>query len=359
MEPTTKDASRRQTVLLVDDAPENLSILSAFLSGQYRIKAANSGANALRICSSNELPDLILLDLMMPELDGFEVCKRLKDDPRTREIPVIFVTAATDSVDEAHGLAVGAVDYITKPFSPAVVLERVRVHLELKRVRDRLNRLGRHFSSYLSSEVASGILRGAITQGVVNQRKPLTIFFSDIVEFTKQTAALPPERMARMLNGYFDAMADIVSQHHGTLDKYIGDACMVFFGDPTSRGAAEDARSCVRMALEMQCKIDELQTFWKGHGSGAPLSVRMGIATGLCAVGNFGSTHQLAYTVMGTAVNLAARLQAHAMPGRVLISEETYALVGADFPCRALPEIRVKGLDEPVVAYEVEDAGPR
>jgi class 3 adenylate cyclase len=230
----------------------------------------------------------------------------------------------------------------------------VRVHLELKRTRDRLNRLGRHFSSYLSAEVATGIRRGVISQGVINQRKPLTVFFSDIVEFTKQTAALPPERMARMLNGYFDAMADIVCAHHGTLDKYIGDACMVFFGDPTSRGTAEDARACVHMALEMQVKIDELQTFWAEQGSGSPLAVRMGIATGLCAVGNFGSTHQLAYTVMGTAVNLASRLQSHATPGHVLISQETYDLVAGDFVCVPLPELHVKGLADPIAAYAVD-----
>ena len=344
------------TLLLVDDAPENLSVLSGLLSAQYRIKAAISGEKALRICASDPLPDLILLDVMMPEMDGREVCRRLKADPRTAEIPIIFVTAMTDPADEALGLAIGAVDYISKPFSPPVVLQRVRTHLELKRAREQLQRLGRHLSSYMSIELATGIQRGEIPAGLISQRKPITVFFSDIVGFTKQTAEMAPDAMTHLLNGYFDAMSEIVGKHHGTLDKYIGDACMVFFGDPTTRGLAEDAQACVAMALEMQERIGEMQAAWLAYSNGTPLTVRMGIATGPCTVGNFGSALQLTYTLLGTTVNLASRLEAHADSGTILVASETHALLREQFDWAPARTLTVKGFDQPVTAYVVERA---
>jgi adenylate cyclase len=341
------------TLLLVDDAPENLAVLSGVLGAHYRIKAALSGEKALRICVADPLPDLILLDVMMPEMDGREVCKRLKANPRTADIPVIFVTAMTDPTDEAHGLALGGVDYISKPFSPAVVLQRVRTHLELKHAREELQRLGRHFSSYLSVEVATGIRRGEIPSEIISQRKTLTVFFSDIAGFTRQTAQMSAEAMTRLLNGYFDAMTEIVRAHQGTLDKYIGDACMVFFGDPHTRGVAEDARACVAMALAMQERVAAMQSDWMAASGGTPLVVRMGIATGPCTVGNFGSASQLTYTLLGTTVNLASRLETHAQPGTVLLAAETHALVAELFVCAPHDPLIAKGFDEPLTTWVV------
>jgi class 3 adenylate cyclase len=349
-------AEPQATILLVDDAPENLSVLAGVLGTGYRVKAANSGANALRICAADPVPDLILLDVMMPELDGIQVCERLKADPRTHDIPIIFVTAMGDPADEARGLAAGAVDYITKPFSPPVVQQRVRLHLELKRARDQLQRLGRHYSSYLSEELIGSIQRGETASGLTSKRKPLTVFFSDIVDFTRQTDLLTPEEMTLLLNGYFDAMSEVVRKHQGTLDKYIGDACMVFFGDPTTRGVADDAKACVHMALDMQAKIRELQPAWMAGSNGTPLAVRMSIATGPCTVGNFGSAFQQTYTVLGTTVNLAARLEPRANPGSVLIAEETWQLVRDAFECTAQPPIQVKGISRPIKTHVVEHA---
>jgi adenylate cyclase len=343
----------RKTILVVDDTPENIQVLSGILGGQYRIRAATSGEKALRICADDPLPDLVLLDVNMPDMSGHEVCRRLKADARLCAIPVIFVTAMTEEDDEAHGFEVGAVDYITKPVKPAIVLQRVRSQIELAEARGQLVRLGKKYSSYLSPELARSIACGEINATVSSTRKKLTIFFSDIQGFTHQTAKLEPEDLSLLLNSYLEAMNDIIARHNGTLDKYIGDAILVFFGDPHTNGLAADAQACVQMALEMQERILELRDGWQRQGIADPLQVRMGITTGFCTVGNFGSSHKIDYTIIGSPVNLAARLQAHARPGTVLISEETWQLVGECFECIAQHPIQVKGITEAVRTWMV------
>jgi class 3 adenylate cyclase len=346
------DASQ-YSVLIVDDTPDNITVLNGVLSGLYQIKAATSGKKALAICRGDTPPDLILLDVMMPEMDGYEVCRTLKSDKRTAHIPVIFVTAITDTQNEAMGFEIGAVDYITKPLSPAVVLQRVKLHLELEEVRRKVEALNRQYSSYISPHLAKSIRDGDITASIGSSRKKLSVFFSDIQNFTAGTEKLEPEDMTFLLNHYFDTMTRIVHRHNGTLDKYIGDAMLVFFGDHESRGVREDAEACIRMAIEMQETINAMQDVWHSKGKTMPLRVRMGITTGFCTVGNFGSLTQLAYTIMGTPVNLASRLQSHARPGVVMISEETYQLVKDRFECVAQQPIQVKGISYPVQAYEI------
>ncbi|MBP7736393.1 MAG: response regulator [Spirochaetes bacterium] len=351
------DAEQLQpSLLIVDDTPENISVLSGVLSDFYLIKAATSGKKALSICDGDSPPDIILLDVMMPEMDGHEVCRRLKGSEKTRHIPVIFVTAVTDAQNEALGFELGAVDYITKPISPPVVIQRVKLHLELARARKKIEDLSRQYSTYISPQLARSIRDGEITASIGSSRKKLTVFFSDIKDFTRQTEKLEPEDMTYLLNHYFDTMTGIVHAYRGTLDKYIGDAILVFFGDPATQGVREDAEACIRMALAMQEAIGTLQSAWQSKGIALPLQVRMGITTGFCTVGNFGSSTQLAYTIMGTPVNLASRLQSQAKPGGIMISEETYQLVKDQFECVAQPPIDVKGISYPVQAYEVMSA---
>ncbi len=343
----------KKTILVADDTPENIQVLSGILGDTYRIKVATSGEKALRICAADPVPDLVLLDVMMPEMSGHEVCRRLKADERLRDIPVIFVTAMSEEDDEAHGFQLGAVDYITKPIRPAIVLQRVRSQLELADARAALDRLGKKYSSYLSPELASGIRRGEITNAVASTRKKLTVFFSDIQGFTHQAAKLEPEDLSLLLNSYLEAMNEIIAKYNGTLDKYIGDAILVFFGDPHTAGLAEDARACVGMALEMQERILELRDDWRQQGIADPLQVRIGITTGFCTVGNFGSSHKIDYTIIGSPVNLAARLQSHAQPGTVLISEEAWQLVCDCFECAPQAPLSVKGIAEPVRTFVV------
>ncbi len=253
---------------------------------------------------------------MMPQMSGHDVCRRLKEDVRTRAIPIIFVTAMSEEDDEARGFELGAVDYITKPVRPAIVLQRVRSQIELAEARARLVRLGKKYSSYFSPELARGIADGEISATVSSSRKKLTVFFSDIQGFTRQTAKLEPEDLNLLLNSYLEAMNDVIARHNGTLDKYIGDAILVFFGDPHTLGLAEDAQACVRMALEMQERILDLRDAWHRQEIAEPLQVRMGITTGFCTVGNFGSSHKIDYTIIGSPVNLAARLRPTPSPAR-------------------------------------------
>jgi class 3 adenylate cyclase len=345
--------SDKHLILIVDDTPENLQVLNDILEDEYRVKVAPSGEKALKICSSDNPPDLVLLDVMMPGMDGYEVLRRMKADEKMKGIPVMFVTAMNEAEDETRGFELGAVDYVTKPIKPAVVLQRIRSHLELREAQKQLERLGLQYSSYLAPELASSIRSGEISTSVGNQRKKLTIFFSDIQGFTMQTEKLEPEDLSFLLNSYFEAMNQVIAEFGGTLDKYIGDAILVFFGDPHSSGYAEDAAACVDMALAMQDRILELREDWRRQGISDPLRVRMGVATGFCTVGNFGSSHKLDYTIIGSPVNLASRLESNAQPGTVLISEETWQLVGTRYECVGQAPLQVKGFHTPVRTWTV------
>ncbi|OHE72713.1 MAG: hypothetical protein A2413_08480 [Treponema sp. RIFOXYC1_FULL_61_9] len=345
----------KSTILVVDDTPDNIAFMEEVLCGQFRVQAATSGARALEICGEADPPDLVLLDIMMPGMDGYAVCARLKEDPRTARIPVIFVTSMNDDDDEAKGLALGAVDYIIKPISPTIVVQRVRTHLELLAARRKLESLSLHYSSYLSPELVAGIRAGGIASSVGTRRKKMTVFFSDIEGFTRISESMSPEDMTFALNFYFEAMARIVIARRGTLDKYIGDAIMVFFGDPESQGLKEDAVACVSMALEMQRAIPLVEAAWRERGILASLRIRIGIASGFCAVGNFGSSSQLTYTILGTPVNLASRLESTGITGSVVVSEETEYLVRDRFSNVPRTPLAIKGIHHPVNSWEIID----
>jgi adenylate cyclase len=340
-------------ILVVDDTPENVDVLAGVLSPLYRVKVALNGEKALRIAESDDPPDLILLDVMMPEIDGYEVCRRLKANPSTRDIPVIFVTARTEEEDETRGFETGAVDYLTKPISPPVVLARVRTHVSLKHSLTRLEQLSTKLGRYLSPQVYQSLFEGKTEARIQTSRKKLTIFFSDIVGFSAQTDNLEPEDLHHVLNSYLNKMSRIVLKHGGTLDKFIGDAILVFFGDPETRGVKEDALACLNMALEMREAIGELRAGWLAQGITTPFQVRMGIATGYCTVGNFGSEERMSYTIIGNQVNLASRLESAAAPGQILISADTWSLVNEEIAAIAQEPMSIKGFDHPVQAYRV------
>jgi adenylate cyclase len=340
-------------ILIVDDTPENIQVLAGILKKSYKIKVANSGENALKIAFAEPYPDLILLDVMMPEMDGFEVCKRLKSDARTVEIPVIFVTAKGEVEDEAKGFDIGAMDYITKPVSPPIVEARVKTQLDLLANQRKLKGLSDKLSKYLSPQIYQSIFSGKQEADINAKRKKLTVFFSDIVQFTNRTENLEPEDLTRLLNNYFSKMAKIVFKYGGTLDKYIGDAVMVFFGDPESKGEKEDAVACISMALEMAETVKELQEEWHIAQVNKPFNIRIGISSGYCTVGNFGDKDRMDYTIIGNFVNLASRLESNAEPGKILISYNTWMLVKDNFECVSLEPINVKGFAEPVKVFEV------
>ena len=208
--------------------------------------------------------------------------------------------------------------------------------------KEKLQHLSSQLSKYVSSEVIQSISDGKTDATIKSSRKMLSIFFSDIVGFTKKTDHLEPEDMTYLLNKYFDRMASIVKKYNGTIDKYIGDAIMVFFGDPTTKGAQEDALSCVKMAGE-----------WEDYGLDEPLQIRIGIFTGYCTVGNFGSEEQMDYTIIGNNVNAASRLESAANPGGILVSHRTWSFVKDHVVGEEKEAIEVKGFHDPIKVHNV------
>ncbi|MCF6311812.1 MAG: response regulator [Verrucomicrobiales bacterium] len=351
------ESIEKPRILLVDDKPENIDVLAELLQADYQILVALNGEKALEIAEKESPPDIILLDVLMPEMDGYEVCRRLKANEKTSEIPVIFVTAMNDVNDETKGFELGAVDFIIKPLSPAIVRARVKTQLALKEARNKMEDFSEKLSRYVSPQIKKSIFEGNQDARIGASRKQLSVFFSDIVGFTTMTDTLEPEDLTLLLNSYLDRMARIALEHSGTVDKFIGDAVLVFFGDPESRGIQQDALSCVEMALDMQMAVDELKADWVREGIVNDFHVRMGITTGYCTVGNFGSEARMDYTIVGNQVNLASRLESNAAPGCIMISEETHLLVRDKIACAAKEPIDAKGFAQPVPVYQV--VGPQ
>jgi adenylate cyclase len=225
---------------------------------------------------------------------------------------------------------------------------------ELETANEFLATLSMKISRYLSPQIYKSIFSGQKDVTIHTERKKLTIFFSDIKDFTATTERLQPEQITSLLNEYFTEMADIALRHGGTIDKFVGDAILIFFGDPESKGEAEDAKACLRMAADMQHRLANLNVKWRNEGVEHPFRVRMGINTGYCNVGNFGSADRMDYTIIGAEANLAARLQSIAEPGHIVVSYETYALVRDILVAHALSPITMKGISREVVPYAVE-----
>jgi class 3 adenylate cyclase len=218
-----------------------------------------------------------------------------------------------------------------------------------------LEQLSNQLAKYLSPQVYESIFTGKHEVKIASRRKELTIFFSDIAGFTETVDRLESEDLTRLLNHYLTEMSQIALSYGATLDKYVGDAIVIFFGDPETRGVKEDALACVEMAIAMRKRMLELQGVWRASGIEKPLRCRIGINTGYCTVGNFGSEDRMDYTIIGGGVNLASRLEAAATPGEILISYETYANVRHRFHCEQRGHISVKGIAYPVATYQVVD----
>ncbi|WP_457936131.1 adenylate/guanylate cyclase domain-containing protein [Mesorhizobium sp. 10J20-29] len=241
-----------------------------------------------------------------------------------------------------------------------------REHEELmeQKVRDRevieekslrLESLATRLAKYLSPQIYKSIFSESDEERLAPVRKNLTVFMSDIVQFTNLTDALEPERLAIIINSYLSEMSAVALDCGGTIDKFIGDAVLVFFGDPESEGETEDALKAVEMALRMKMRIAELQKYWRRQGASQGLHVRMGMATGFCTVGNFGSEQLLEYTALGAPVNLAARLQSLAEPDTIVIDETTQSLVASSVDTTPLDPITPKGFSRELMVYRVED----
>jgi adenylate cyclase len=227
---------------------------------------------------------------------------------------------------------------------------------ELATKSSQLEQLSSQLAKYLSPQVYESIFQGRQEVKIAASRKKLTVFFSDIADFTETADRLESEELTQLLNHYLTEMSRIALDHGATIDKYVGDAILIFFGDPETRGVREDARACVRMAVAMRERMRELTEVWRAAGIARPLRCRMGIHTDFCTVGNFGSEDRLDYTIIGRGVNIASRLESLSEPGEILISYETYAHVASEIACEERGEVEVKGLAYPVATYHVVGA---
>jgi class 3 adenylate cyclase/HAMP domain-containing protein len=218
-----------------------------------------------------------------------------------------------------------------------------------------LQSLSNKLSKYLSPQIYESIFSGEKDVTLSSSRKKLTIFFSDIVNFTGTTDKMESEDLTQLLNQYLDEMTTIALEYGATVDKYIGDAIMIFFGDPHSAGVAEDAKKCVGMAVAMQKRVNELHDEWQAAGFTKPFKIRIGIHTGFCTVGNFGTESRMEYTIIGSSVNLASRIEASSQPGHIYMSEDTYLLVKNVVRCLPVATVTPKNLSDPIQLYRVID----
>ena len=245
-----------------------------------------------------------------------------------------------------------------------IAIENVRLLSELRQREQDLTEksttlaaLSSKLAKYLAPQVYDSIFTGQQDVKIVSARKKLTVCFSDLVGFTEITDQMELEDLTQLLNQYLTEMSKIALQYGATIDKYVGDAIVMFFGDPTTLGVKQDALACVQMAIAMQQRVGELAQEWRGIGIGTPLRCRIGIHTGYCTVGNFGSEDRMDYTMVGGTVNLASRLEHEAPPGGILISFETYAHVQDEVHCEERGQVQVKGIAHPVATYAV--LGPK
>lgn len=231
----------------------------------------------------------------------------------------------------------------------------LQARLQIKREQEKAERLARSLAKYLSPQVWDSIFNGKKSVRLETQRKKLTVFFSDIKGFTELSEELEAEALTDLLNTYLNEMSKIALKYGGTIDKFVGDSVMVFFGDPITQSSKKDAVNAVSMAVAMRKHMKVLRQQWRAQGITKPLEIRMGLNTGYCTVGNFGADTRMDYTIIGREVNLASRLEGAAEAGEILISHETYSLVKDVIMCRDKGQIPVKGFSRPVQIYQVVD----
>jgi len=333
-------------VLVVDDTEANIDILVETLANHYKVSVALDGESALEIIQLNR-PDLILLDIMMPDMDGYEVCNRLKKDPLTRDIPIIFVTAKSEESDETKGLDMGAVDYITKPFSPPIVQARVKTHLTLKLMRQRVeDAFGRHVHPSVAELILSGRLK---TDG---EMKTVTLLFSDLRNFTSFAEQNHPQVVFARINEYYSAMTEIIHRFGGVVLLYVGDEIDAVFGAPFSDDHHSD--KAVQAALEMRQALSELNAGFRSLGQ-RTFHHGIGIHSGPVLAGVVGSTERQTYTMVGDTVNVASRVSdlCKVYKNDILISQQTIQLLTQKYDLIPLAPTQIKGRSEDIVVYQI------
>ncbi|MCZ6773900.1 MAG: response regulator [Proteobacteria bacterium] len=336
-------------VLVVDDNRLNrLKLVRGLEQQGYAVNTAENGREALEMLRSTSF-ELLLLDIMMPEMDGFQVLEEMKSDPGLRDIPVIVISALEEMDSVVKCIEMGAEDHMPKPFNPTLLNARIGASLEKKRLRDevveQLNFIRDIFGKYVPESVAKQIVAG---KGVLEPTQTTaTILYTDIESFTSTAESVPPKQVVQMLNEYFPAVIEPITRYGGVVNQFQGDAMLVTFNIPIQD--SQHADHAVNAALEIQ-KLLKGRTF-----AGIPLRTRIGINTGEVIAGNVGTGDRMNYTVHGDAVNLAARLeQLNKQHGTlVLISESTVALLNGEHPIEPLGEVEIRGKTQSVRIFSL------
>lgn len=360
-------------ILIVDDNPTNVDILQTRLASQgYEIVTAYDGEAALT-AAREHLPDLILLDIMMPKVDGVEVCRQLKADESLPFIPIILVTAKSETRDIVEGLDSGADEYLTKPIDHASLVARVRSILRVKALHDtveaqsaelaewnqqlearvaeqltEIERMGR-LKRFLSPQIAELIVAQDNERLLENHRSEVTIVFCDLRGFTAFSEFTEPEIVMEVLGDYHKVVGELVHEYEGTVERFAGDGVMVMFNDPLP--CADHAQRAVTMALAMRSQIGSLAEDWRKQGH--QLGVGIGVAQGEATLGPIGFEGRFDYGAIGAVVNLASRLSDAASDGQILISEPVRATTEDVAQIVSLGKLSLKGFKNPVAAYNV------
>ena len=363
---------RQSRILVVDDSPQNRRLLEAVLSARgHTVSSAASGREALDLIAK-EPPDLVLLDIVMPEMDGYEVCRRLRQDPATAFLPVVMITASGDQ-ERLLAIEAGADDFVAKPFDQAELLARVRSLLRIKRYHDtiegqaaelaewnrtleqrvsdqvgQLERMGR-LRRFLSPQLADLVVSSGDESFLDSHRRDITVVFCDLRAFTAFAETAEPEEVMGVLDDYYQALGDLVTRFEGTLERFTGDGLMVFFNDPLP---CEDAPlRAVRMAVAMRNRVEGLAKDWTRHGYDLALGV--GVAQGYATLGRVGFEGRSDYTAIGNCTNLAARLCAEARPWQILLSPRVHAAVEEFVTSEPVGELTLRGFSRPVATFNV------
>ncbi len=359
-------------VLVVDDLLQNVRLLEAVLSPKgFRVATASSGEEALDVLSK-EHPDLVLLDILMPGMDGYEVCRRIREDPETAFLPVIMITASGGQ-EKIRAIESGADDFVNKPFDQAELLARVRSLVRVKRyhdtienqaaelsawnreleqrVRDQIEQLERvgRLRRFLPRQLADLIISSGDESLLTAHRRQITVVCCDLRGFTACAETAEPEDVWEILGEYNGALGDLIGRFEGTLERFTGDGLVVFFNDPIP---CHDApMRSVRMALAMRQRVQELADGWQRRGH--ELALGVGIAQGYATLGRVGYADRFEYASVGSVTNLAARLCAEAAPWQILVTQRVNAAAEDLCVSRLVGELSLRGFSRPVRTFEV------
>jgi adenylate cyclase len=358
-------------ILIVDDAVDNIKLMSDLLEFEgYQVRSSASGPDALAALSRDRY-DLVLLDVLMPEMDGYEVCRRIRQDTRFATLPVVMVTALDAKEERVKGLEAGADEFLSRPINHPELLARARSLLRIKRMHDhmqrqalelaewaatleqrvargvaeveRLSRLKRFFSP----KVADLIVSGTAGDPLHGHRREIVVIYLDLRGFTAFAESWEPEEVMRALAAYHAAMGRIVVDYEATLERFTGDAMMVFIGDPVA--VDKPAEKAVSLALAMRKAALDLSAKWKKRG--VDLGLAIGIDQGFATVGAIGFEDRVDYAAIGTVTNLACRLCQHARAGEVLLSQRIYSEVEAIVEAEDLGDVQLHGFSRAIHVY--------